>query len=156
MMGGSLPLILHRLHRCAEQMLDLQPKSGVELIGETLPVAIGRVAFVAQQTQRPTRSRQRGLGERGQLIKFVLRLRRLQVALENAQHLVSMTAARCQAPLFRGAELLQMHVADAALIEPSRELAFRKSRPPRCRNRPHINQEPCTSLRQRIEKGVCG
>ncbi len=93
---------------------------------------------------------------RGQLIEFMLRLRGFQMALENAQHLVSMTAARCEPPLFRSAELLQMHIADAALIKSGGELAFREPRPPRCRHRTHVDQEPDPRLRQRIEKGAGG
>jgi hypothetical protein len=78
------------------------------------------------------------------------------VALENAQHLVSVTAARREPPLFRSAELLQMHIADAVLIKSGSKLAFRKSRPPRCRHGAHIDQESDSRLRQRVEKGVRG
>ena len=82
----------------------------------------------------------------------MLGLRGFQMALENAQHLVGMTAARCEPSLFRSAELLQMHIADAALIKSRGELAFREPRPPRCRNRAHVDQETDPRLRQRVEK----
>src|SRR5215831_7913568 len=76
------------------------------------------------------------------------------MALENAQHPVRMPAARRKPSLFRRAELLQMQIADAVLIEPGGELAFRKPRPARCRDGTYIDQEPDLCLRQRIEK--CG
>ena len=137
-------------------MLDPESETGVELIGEALPVAMGGIAFVAQEAQWPTRSRDRGFRKRSQLFEFVLRLRRFQMAFENAEHLVSMTAARGEPPLFRSAELLQMHIADAALIESGGKLAFRKPRPPRRRHRAHVDQEPDPRLCQRAEKGVRG
>src|SRR6266436_6410900 len=137
-------------------MLDLEPEAGMKLVGHPLPVAMGGVAFVAQQAQRPARSRRQAFRKRSQLIEFVLRLRRLQMALENAQHLVSTTAARGEPSLFRRAELLQMQIAYAALIEAGGKLAFREPRPPRCGDRPHIDQEPDPGLRQRIEKGARG
>jgi len=111
-------------------MLDLEAEAGMKFVGQPLPVAMGRVALVAQEAQRPACSRDEGFRKRGQLIEFVLRLRGFQMALKNAQHLVSMTAARCEPPLFRSAELLQMHIADAALIKSGGELAFREPRPP--------------------------
>ena len=144
------------LHRRAEQMLDLEPEAGVKLPGQPLPVAMGGVAFVAQEAQRSLRSRYRGFRERRQLIEFVLRLRCLQMALENAQHLISVTAARCESPLFRRAELLQVQIADAALIKARGKLAFRKSRPPRCCHGAHIDEEPDARLCQRAKEGVRG
>ena len=120
---------------------------------QPLPVAMGGVAFIAQEAQRPARSRHQAFCKRGQLIEFVLRLRRLQVALENAQHFASMAAARGEPSL---AELLQMHIADAVLIKSGGELAFRKPRPPRRRDRAHVDQEPDPGPRQRIEKGARG
>ena len=128
----------------------------MKLLGYPLAMAMGRVALVAEQAQRPVRSREGGFCQCGQLIEFVLRLRHLQVTLENPQHLVSMTAASRQSPFFRGAKLLQMHVADAALVESSGELAFRESGPSRGRDGPDIDHERDPRLRQRIEKGACG
>ena len=137
-------------------MLDLKPEAGMKFGRQPLPVAMGGVALVAQEAQRPPRSRDRGFRKRSQLIEFMLGLRGFQMALENAQHLVSMTAARCEPPLFRSAELLQMHIADAALIKSGGELAFREPRPPRCRHRAHVHQEPDPGLGQRVEKGARG
>jgi hypothetical protein len=135
-------------------MLDLEPEAGVKLLGQPLPMAMGRVAFVAQEAQRSARSCDRGFRQRRQLVEFVLRLRGLQVALENAQHLVGMTAARCEPALFGRAEPLQVQIADAALIESRGKLAFRKPRPPRCRHGAHIDQEPDARLCQRVKKRV--
>jgi len=137
-------------------MLNLDSEAGVKLVGEPLTMAMGRVALVAEQAKRPAGSRQRRFGKRGQLIKFVLRVRRREMALENAQHLIGVTAARCQPPFFRGAQLLQMHIADAVLIEPGGELAFRKPGPPRRRDSSHVDQETGPSLRQRIEERARG
>jgi hypothetical protein len=128
----------------------------MKLISEPLPVAMGGVAFVAQEAQRPARPCDQGLRKRGQLIEFVLRFRRFQMAFEDAQHLVSMATTRREPPLFRSAELLQMHIADAVLIESGGKLAFRKPRTPRRRHRTHVDQESDPRLRQRIEEGARG
>src|SRR5260221_624355 len=107
-------------------------------------------------TRRRARWRERGFGERCQFIKLALRLRRREMVLENAQHRVRMSAARRKPPLFRGAELLQMHIADAMLIEPGGKLTLRKPRPPRCRDGTYIDQEPDLRPRERVEKRGAG
>ena len=128
----------------------------MKFVGYPLAMAMGRVALVAEQAQRPVRSRDGGFCQCGQLIEFMLRLRRLQVTLENPQHLGSMTAASRQSPFFRGAKLLQMYVADALLIESGSELPFRESRPSRRRDGADIDHEPDPRLRQRVEKRASG
>src|SRR5262245_39232253 len=120
----------------------------MKLVGYPLPMAMGRVALVAKQAQRPARSRDGGFCQCGQLMEFVLRLRCLQVMLENPQHLVGMTAARRKSPFFRGAKLLQMHVTDAVLIESGGELTFGEPRPSRGRDGADIDHEPDPRLRQ--------
>ena len=99
-------------------MLDLDAEAGVKLGRRPVPVAMGGVAPIAEQAERPARSRERGFRERGQFIELALRLWRREMALENAPHRVRMPAARHEPPLLRHAELLQMHIADAVLIEP--------------------------------------
>jgi len=52
-----LPMLMRpSLNWRAEQVLDLESEAGVKFVGEPLPVAIGGVAFVAEQAERPTRS----------------------------------------------------------------------------------------------------
>ena len=137
-------------------MLDLEPEADMKFVGYPLAMAMGRVALVAEQAQRPVRSRDGGFCQCGQLIEFMLRLRRLQVTLENPQHLGGMTAASRQSPFFRGAKLLQMYVADAPLIESGSELPFRESRPSRRRDGADIDHESDPRLRERLKKGACG
>src|SRR5262249_21507518 len=78
------------------------------------------------------------------------------MALVDAQHLAGAAAPRGEPSLFRGAELLQVHIADAVLVKAGGELAFRKSRPPRRRDGAHIDQESDLRLLQRVEKGGRG
>ena len=129
-----------QLHRRAEQVLDLEAEADVKRVGEPLAVAMGRVALVAQQAERPARSCERSFGERCEFIELVLRLGRREMALEDAQHCIRVSTARGEPAFFRSAELLQMHIADTVLIEPSRELAFRKPRPARRRHSADIDQ----------------
>ena len=133
-------------------MLDLEAKAGVKLVSEPLAVAMGGIALVAQQAERPARSRAGSFGERCQFIKLVLRLRRREMALEDAQHPICISAARCEPAFFRGTELLQMHIGDALFVEPGSKLAFREPRPARRRDGAHIDQEPDLRLRQGIEE----
>ena len=64
-------------------------------------MTMGGVALVAEQALRLARSRKRGLGERCQFIELVLRLGIGEMALEDAQHLVGMSAAHRE-PLILG------------------------------------------------------
>src|SRR5258708_7394543 len=83
-------------------MLDLKPEAGMKFGRQPLPVAMGGVALVAQEAQRPPRSRDRGFRKRSQLIEFMLGLRGFQMALENAQPLVGMTPQPCDPRPGRG------------------------------------------------------
>src|SRR5215475_6379222 len=92
------------LHRRAEQVLDLEAEAGVKRVGEPLAVAMGGIALVAQQAERPARSCERSFGEHCQFIELVLRLGRREMALEDAQHCICVSAARSEPPFFRSAE----------------------------------------------------
>src|ERR1700683_4955423 len=63
---------------------------------------MGGSALVAEQAQRPARSRERGFGQRSELVERVLRVGRREMALENAQHLVRLSAGRREPPLVWG------------------------------------------------------
>src|SRR5947209_5889622 len=70
-----------------------------------------------------------------------MRLRRLEVALVDLEHLVQMPGVRGVAPFLRRAELLQMQIGDAGFIEARRELAFGKPWAPRGRDRARVDHE---------------
>src|SRR5262249_6642910 len=76
------------------------------------------------------------------------------MTLEDTQHRVRMPAARRKPPLFRGAELLQMHTANGVLVVTRGEMVIRDRGPMRSRDGVHVHQEPDYRLRNGVKK--CG
>src|ERR1700733_11916828 len=133
-------------------MLDLKAEPGVEFARKPLAMAVGGIALVAQQAECLTRSCCRVLGERGQFVKLVFRLRRGEVPLEDAQHRIGLAAARREAALLRRSELLQMQIADAVRGETGGELAFGEPGPSRRCDRAHVDRGADLGGDKRIEE----
>jgi hypothetical protein len=94
------------------------------------------VALVAEDADRS-----RGFDQRGKLVELLLGLHGLEVpCVDLLQSLVIAGAGR-EPAFFRRAEPAQMHIANAAFVEPRGKLALGKTRAARRRHGAHIDQQ---------------
>src|SRR6185312_14159817 len=102
-----------------DQVLDLQRQTRFHPLYDLAAVACLRVAAIAEK-----RDALAGLDQRDKLAEFGLRLMFLNVRVVDAHQRVPVAHARGLTSLGRRAELLQMHVTDAGLVEAGRKLAL--------------------------------
>src|ERR1700722_9954232 len=74
--------------------------------------------------------------------------------LVDAQHLRGVAAARGESAFLRRAELLQMHVGHAVLVEPGGELALGEARATRGGDGTHVDERRDARVGQRIEESL--
>src|SRR3954463_10990066 len=134
------------LHLRRDQILHLHAVAVLDDLRDPLPVAMGVVALIAENAHRT-----RLLHQRRQLVELLLGLRRLQMRRIDLVQQTEFAAARGLATTLRCSEALQMQIGNAALIEAGCELILGEPRPPRGRDRAHVNQQLDASVFQFVE-----
>src|SRR6185503_3215050 len=100
-------------------MLNCRIGSLADELGDAAAVAVGGITLVAKNADPAAGSHQRG-----ELVELLVRCRGRQMGLVDAEQVGEPAAARGGAAVARSAEAAQMQIADAALVEPGRELAL--------------------------------
>src|SRR6185369_586982 len=134
------------LHLRRDQILDLHAVALLDELRDPLPVAMGVVALITENAHRT------GLvHQRRQLVELLLGLRRLQMRRIDLVQQTELAAARRLATALRRSEALEVQIGNTALVEAGCELILGEPRPPRRRDRAHVDQQLDAGVFQFVE-----
>ena len=132
-------------------MLNRDADAFVEQGGDALTVAVIGIALITQDADAAA-----GAHELGEFIEFFTRMRRREMGVIDPEQVLDLSGARRVPSFFRRAESAQMQVSDSTLVERGRELALGKPRPPRGRDRAHVDDEADPRAGELVQHRVRG
>jgi hypothetical protein len=116
-----------------------------------LTVAVIGIAFITQEAETAA-----GAEQLREFIEFFALLRGREMSLVDAEKRIRLSGARGEPSFLRRAELLQVQVAYAGLVEGGGKLALGETGAARGRDRAHVDDEIDLRLRERIHHGAHG